>query len=411
MECFSCTQFAALVPRFTAGISALSSSMIIYIIFRSKAGLTTIYHRIMFGMSTSDILSSIAIGLTTLPMPKELPFDSPFFEGTRLGNSETCKAQGFFFTFGNMTMFSYNGMLFLYYTCAIVFQMTEDQIVRYVESVLHLFPLTFSLVIAILSLVNEMYNVTQWAAWCMISKHDNVIGVVIASAFLSFVLIGISLIVLKVMKLEKAILVHTTTDGQNSQSSDSQETSESLQNTKVIGIQAIAYFSSFMMTIGICVILKRLLENPKWLNYVSAVLVPSQGFFNFFIFISQKVYNYRRVHSNFNKCDVIRLLLRGNAEEPILISRISFIQKCYGDESDVIKISDEYKSEAMNVEKISVCGVENDDVSNFRDDKLSEFELSVAPKFIDEESADRDLSDSRSQMESNKSLYLIEIQS
>jgi hypothetical protein len=63
------TDYAALVPRFTGSLSAVSSALIIYVILRSEARLSSIYHRIMFGMSLADICGSIAMALTSLPMP------------------------------------------------------------------------------------------------------------------------------------------------------------------------------------------------------------------------------------------------------------------------------------------------------------------------------------------------------
>ena len=95
--------FAAIVPRITGSMSVISSSLIITIILRSTRKLSTVYHRIMFGMSCADILGSIAMSLTTLPMPSE---DVPStWAGTRLGNVYTCTAQGFLFILGIFCMF------------------------------------------------------------------------------------------------------------------------------------------------------------------------------------------------------------------------------------------------------------------------------------------------------------------
>jgi hypothetical protein len=65
------TSYGAIVPRMTGFLSAISSMLIMYVIVRSSRGLSTIYHRIMFGMSVFDIFTSVAMGLTTLPMPKD----------------------------------------------------------------------------------------------------------------------------------------------------------------------------------------------------------------------------------------------------------------------------------------------------------------------------------------------------
>ena len=100
-------------PRFSGGLSAISSAFVIYLIVRSEIKLSTIYHRIVFGMCCVDIIGSLACSLASLPMPTEFPDDDWYdtWDGTRLGNTRTCEAQGFFSTFGLVTMFAYNSML------------------------------------------------------------------------------------------------------------------------------------------------------------------------------------------------------------------------------------------------------------------------------------------------------------
>ena len=59
--------------------------------------------------------------------------------------------------------------------------------------------------------------------------------------------------------------------------------------------------------------------------YLSFTLVPLQGFFNFLVFISHKVYNYQRVHSDMSRFEALKVIFRGNVEEPLLFSRISLV--------------------------------------------------------------------------------------
>ena len=117
--------YGAIVPRFTGSISVIASSIIIYLIIRSDDKLGSVYHRIMFGMTIADVISSTAMALTSLPMPRDLtPYNLPYADvwvGTRLGNQGTCSAQGFFFNFGIIAVFVYNGMLCLYYALTIAF--------------------------------------------------------------------------------------------------------------------------------------------------------------------------------------------------------------------------------------------------------------------------------------------------
>jgi hypothetical protein len=64
------------------------------------------------------------------------------------------------------------------------------------------------------------------------------------------------------------------------------------------------------------------------------VLLPVQGFFNLVIFISHKIYNYRRAsNSSISTCRILRLLfLQAGTHEPVYISQISIVKKEFGDD-------------------------------------------------------------------------------
>jgi hypothetical protein len=74
----------------TGPISFIASAAIIYHILRSHKGLSSTYHRLVFGMCISDMMSSLAITLSTTMTPKEMSYISPF----AYGNVALCTAQG-----------------------------------------------------------------------------------------------------------------------------------------------------------------------------------------------------------------------------------------------------------------------------------------------------------------------------
>ena len=133
------TAEAAIVTRLGCSASVISSILIIYIINISPTKLSSIYHRIMFGMSIATLATEGASALTTLPMPSPGDYwtDINNFQGTRMGNIQTCTAQGFFIAFGMFSLCGYNLGLCLYYLCAIGFRMTTDNMKKYVEPLIH----------------------------------------------------------------------------------------------------------------------------------------------------------------------------------------------------------------------------------------------------------------------------------
>lgn len=335
--------FAAIAPRFSGSISACSSSIVIYLIFRSDAKLSTIYHRIMFAMSSVDIMSSIAIALTTLPMPRDLTgYNHPYdWAGTRLGNVHTCSAQGFFVVFGTLAMFAYNGSLCFYYTCVIAFEIKEQTILRYVEPFLHVIPLGYALVNALYPLFYENYNPTGWEAWCTIASGNGrgsdraklkrlyKIGIPIVISFiLGFIFICFVLIIRKAVRLERALK-----RSQNNRNSNFRRHGDNFRleedrtrsaNVKVVVVQAVAYCASFLLTL-LTPLLRNIYIDENIYARIQVVVMPLQGFFNGMIFIYHKVYNFRRVHSDVSRCEVLRLLFKGSANDDLLLSRISFV--------------------------------------------------------------------------------------
>ncbi len=164
--------YLTFAPRVSACVSLVSSLLIVHIIFRSLTRLDSSYHRIMFGMSIGDIVSSIAIAFTHMPFPrpgisetvdKMFP-DCPY----RKGNVMTCDIQGFIYFTGYCLSCIYSGSLCVYYYYVIARMMDDDVIRRKVEPFLHMIPATISLITGILIYFLKGYN--PGFAWCAPSK-------------------------------------------------------------------------------------------------------------------------------------------------------------------------------------------------------------------------------------------------
>lgn len=298
----------------------------------------------MFGMSCTDIVSSVAVGLSTLPLPVDIPWGP--MVGTRLGNTATCEAQGFCYVFGFASMFAYNAMLGFYNTCAIAFRMEEETIRRRVEPFIHAFPLICGLVLAVLPLPLELYNPTTWDAWCSIASQGRKIGpdeddliqfhhkrnifdvdlVIISMCALLFALIVIffALIIRRVLQVDNTLKSHYPHIRRQSPRVK-QRVEVAHDNTKIVVGQAFAYFASFLLTLGILLI-RALIEEPRWFIKVSYLLMPLQGFFNMLIFVCYKIFNHRRKYPDESRCESLKKLLSGSLEEPIIFSRISLIE-------------------------------------------------------------------------------------
>jgi hypothetical protein len=380
--------YAAVVPRLTGSLSAVSSTLIIYVIMRSQTRLSSIYHRIMFGMSLADICGSIAMALTTLPMPSYMPkeeifgYSSRWSRSTRLGNTHTCNAQGFFVFFGLGCVFNYNSMLCVYYACAIAFTMREKTIKKYVEPIIHSIPFLAGLAFSVPPLLHDMYNpgVSDYAvaAWCgpvsypykcdtvymdatcirgnpKISKVIRIIIVVLIFHVCCVIFFSLGMVIWKVIQTDRIIEQISKLYDNRGLRDMSKVLLEKHRNTKAVVVQASLYITAFLLgaipplSVGfIDTIRTGQIETANLLEKITLVFLPLQGFFNFIIFISFKVYNYRRVRHDVSICQVVVLLFCASTHEPCFISRISVVNNEY-DSTNAVEDEDEVRRQHEQV--------------------------------------------------------------
>jgi hypothetical protein len=351
------TDFAALAPRFSGSLSAISSALIIYVILRSEKRLSSIYHRIMFGMSLSDVCGSIAIALTSLPMPSHMPKEEVFgyhWAGTRMGNTYTCNAQGFFIAVGVISLHFYISALCVYYACAIAFAMKEHNIKKYVEPLLHGTAILAALAFSVPPLFTQMYNTgISMFAWCgpiaypdecnpsngvecirgthQGSKLYQTLITVIMISVIWITLLFLGMVVCKVIqtdrKMEKIFSAFLNDEGNE----DIIKNLVDKHNfTKAVLIQAFSYIAALIMGVlppTLILVGATDKSSRSVLERSTLVLFPLQGFFNSIIFMSFKVYNFRRVQPDASICHIIGLLFCKSWHDPCFISRISIVEQ------------------------------------------------------------------------------------
>ena len=118
----------AWLPRFSALLSLVGSSMILIDVARDKQKRTQVYPQLMAVMSIFDCSSSLAWALSTAPLPStEFGLDTELYGA--VGTSATCVAQGFFLQLG-LTGMLYSLSLCIYYAMVIVYNVRDSQMKR-----------------------------------------------------------------------------------------------------------------------------------------------------------------------------------------------------------------------------------------------------------------------------------------
>ena len=317
----------------TASLSAVASLLIIFIIFRSKTKMKSVYHRIMFGMSCYDILQSVAMAVTTVPMPKDMIYQQ--FEGLIVGTDMSCRAQGFVFIFGSMASTTYNAVLCWYYLCVLHFQLQDEIIKRHIEPLFfHVLPIAYGATMASLSWTFDVIHPSPLAPWCSAMPYPywctdesdclhregygsgrswalrtaslSILGFLFVATVISLIIVVVS-VYLRERNFSKTVNdVTTELDAKDDQRIQAYR--EDLAMTKSTMRQSLYYVAAAVAVFIVPFI--RSISNLNHLNNAessaaetSAVLQifhvllrPSQGLFNLLIFVNHKIWALRRKH-------------------------------------------------------------------------------------------------------------------
>jgi hypothetical protein len=149
-------------------ISASSSALIIYIILGSAQKLSTTYHRIMSFMSLCNMIASVAMGLATIPMPKDSIYK---FDGPMLGTFSTCTAQAYFVFWGGSTGMFLNLFLSWYYVCDIAFKIKPETIQRRLEPIFYVISVSSGIYVPTIFLYYEHLNAHPFDPYCSLGSY------------------------------------------------------------------------------------------------------------------------------------------------------------------------------------------------------------------------------------------------
>lgn len=153
----------AIVPKITGSLSLVGSLFVLQDILRDKKKRSkSIFHKIMIGLSTSDVISSVANVLSTWPSPSNGDHNSSVYGA--VGTTATCTAQGFFNELGSLTTPLYTASLCLRYLLVVRYNWRESQLQKY-EALFHMIPIAIGCTMSIVGLPLNLYNNVGWICW------------------------------------------------------------------------------------------------------------------------------------------------------------------------------------------------------------------------------------------------------
>ena len=151
----------------SGSISIIASSATMWHIHRSHKGLSSTYHRLVFGLCVADLMSSFAFAFNSTAAPIDMQYKEP----SARGNMWTCSASGLFYTVGIMVAPFYNCMICVYYLSIITFNKKDEYIKRKLEPWFHGMPIILALWIGITGLVTKSFNSNGSTIACFATSY------------------------------------------------------------------------------------------------------------------------------------------------------------------------------------------------------------------------------------------------
>ena len=153
-------------------VSTIASTCLVLHILRSHHGLSTTYHRLVFGLFVADILSSFGFALGSTMVPKEMNYYIPSAQG----NTATCTAQGFLLTVGVAVAALYNCSICLYYLSIIRYNKKDEYIRNKLEPWFHGISIIIPLVLEFIIMTMKGYNASGGVCFLVPNDPPHCIG-------------------------------------------------------------------------------------------------------------------------------------------------------------------------------------------------------------------------------------------
>lgn len=353
---YTATMAGFVIPMVTGSLSALSSGLILYVIFKSHEKLSTTYHRIMAFMSMFDIISSIFIALGTIMMPSDNIYK---FAGPMLGNQVSCKVQGWLVVFGLTGSNALYASLAWYFVCNFTLKMSSSKITRNIEPIWYFYSFFLAFFVPSFYLSKDFLNPnsydsfctivpypescdeTIWYDWGKCSWADGVLDdyyewVTVAVAIVALqtvlVVIGMSNILWIVYKNNQEIKTLLLMENEHSNQNLSPEIDtyhddcidrskklEDLQYARVLILQALMYIGAYFLTWSLNTLSVCFSVSSFAMDAINCILFPLQGFWNLIIFLYDKTYLVRQSYKPISFWNSVKLILFSPTDIPKLV--------------------------------------------------------------------------------------------
>lgn len=348
VETFYTSNAGSIVTVTNGTVSAVSSILVLCIIFRSPKGLDSVYHRIITGLTLFNLMYSVAIAFNTLPMPSDMIYQQ--FEGLVMGNTSSCTAQGFFAFLGGTGSTLSCASLLIYYLHSIRYKKSDIQISKCLEPCLHAVSLIVVFGLSLSLLAFHAYNPTPLDAWCTAivypwwctNERDRpcLIRGARESYVVYFILLSVSIImgltmcaslILLVLEIrsKRNIMKMQLKQVQDSALAPTKLIIEEIRHHEKILSQCIIYLIVYFVTLFFpfyMMIHGTDRSSNSVIPVLHLIIRPLQGFFHMLIFVHHKVFNLRQVHGDLSLCRSLAMVLSAGEDPELIIQSLTILE-------------------------------------------------------------------------------------
>lgn len=310
----------------------------------------------MLVISLADIITSLAIASTTLPMPKDViyPFATPSY-----GTTSSCNAQGLIYLFGNGFLFSTNGILHIYYLLRLRFGMDDKNFSIRVEPILFLLSLGISIGLTIGAFnKGDIINPSPTDPFCVPYSYpmnctketnsdcrgesesnrgsfDLVYRFTLGMSVCTIVIV-MGLLVDKFYRMKRKMerIINDKSKEEESQTSASSDQNhevliQAVEQYRIVTFQAGLYITAFFLTYAFSAIehIRVAMGYEDWsasLGILRMIFQPLQGVFNLIIFVIQKLFAIRICDPDVGLDEALRIIffIPRVMDDQVLISNL-----------------------------------------------------------------------------------------
>lgn len=327
-----------LLPILPCLLSLAASISLLFVIWKerkaSRNRSLTVYQRILFMFSVTDIFASINYLVGPFLLPRESSL-----RHWALGSRHTCTISGAFSQFG-YSSFLYYGVLSTYFLLTIRFGTREVTMQRYWEPAFHALAFGYPLVTSVVGLFLRIYSEIDMGRGCWVNTPCDADNICTQNPPIYAILFGaVPILMMIIVTIVNNLLIYLHVRGtiyrslrranrnhNGGGSSSSNRLTPAQRRVRAVAKQAFLYVGGCVGSYFFPTMTRLIDAGPAsaqdeadwfWLLAINAVLLPMVGVWNCLVYVAPTYERVRRDYAQQTRFWALRRSLWGDSVKPV----------------------------------------------------------------------------------------------